>query len=130
MKNTILFLLFILLLCFKASYAQITEDSLTNSILPELDLVTSAKKEEKKKPASQKKNKKEYLGVKMQKQFTKVGSGPRQVVELFYFMRTYEDPNLYAQDVYWYDMKKKALAALKTLINLLCAPCMVLIKNL
>ena len=111
-------LLSFLLFCFfwhAATYAQITEDSLTNSILPELDLVTTTKKEEKKKPASKKKNKKEYLGIRMKKQFTKVGSGPRQVIELFYYMPTYEDPNLYAQDVYWYDMKKKAISRSKNI---------------
>jgi antitoxin component YwqK of YwqJK toxin-antitoxin module len=115
MKINLLSLLLISLLWHNAAHAQITEDSLTNSILPELDLVTSAKKEEKKKTPAKKKKKKEYLGVKMKKQFTKVGSGPRQVIELFYYMHTYEDPNLYAQDVYWYDMKKKAISRSKNI---------------
>ena len=115
MKVPSILLLLFVFLCCQTSYAQITEDSLTNSILPELDLVTSVKKEEKKKPARKKKSKKEYLGIKMQKQFTKAGSGTRQVVELFYFLRTYEDPNMYAQDVYWYDMKKKAVSRSKNI---------------
>jgi antitoxin component YwqK of YwqJK toxin-antitoxin module len=96
------------------SLAQITEDSLTNSVIPELDLVMPAKKEEKKAPQAKKK-KNIFLGTKIKKQFTKAGSGQRQIIELFYYARVYVEPNPYAQDVFWYDMKKKKITNAKTI---------------
>lgn len=99
--------------------AQITEDSLTNSILPQLDLVNISKKEkdkekEEKKPAPKKK-KNEFYGIKSKKQFTKLGKGPRQTIELFYYLPTFQEPSDYVPDVYWFDLKKRKITTTKNI---------------
>jgi antitoxin component YwqK of YwqJK toxin-antitoxin module len=109
-----LFLCLAALFCIETGMAQITEDSLTNSVIPELDLVLPAKKEEKKAPKVKKK-KNIYQGTKIKKQFTKAGSGSRQIIELFYYVREYKEPNPYVQEVFWYDTKKKIISKSKNI---------------
>ncbi len=111
MKFKLLLLFFLTVISRIAALAQINEDSLTNAIAPELDLITTVKKEEKKVQPKKKKN--EYLGIKTKKQFIKVGSGPRQTIELFNLMTEFKEPNPYIRDVYWYDSKTKKITLTK-----------------
>lgn len=65
------------------------------------------KKKDKKKKKKQKKN--VYFGLKTKKGFSRKGGGENAVLELFRYMKKYEEPNPYVRDVYWYDTKRKQI---------------------
>lgn len=56
-----------------------------------------------------KKNKKVFFGIKTKRQFAKTGFGKKQALELFHYLKQYEDPPEYAREFYWYDTKKKKI---------------------
>ena len=65
------------------------------------------KKKDKKKKKKQKKN--VYFGLKTKKGFSRKGAGDNAVLELFRYMKRYEEPDPYVRDVYWYDTKRKQI---------------------
>lgn len=83
--------------------------SLVNELAPDLGLNMDKKKksEESKKKVKVPKN--VFYGLKAKKNFTKIGKGDRQVVELFYTLVAYQEPDAYVRDVYWYDAKAKKI---------------------
>ena len=75
-----------------------------------VNLEAEEEEEEKKDKKKKKKHKKNvYFGLKTKKGFTKKGAGENAVLELFRYMKNYEEPNPYVRDVYWYDTKRKQI---------------------
>ncbi|WP_207433413.1 toxin-antitoxin system YwqK family antitoxin [Sabulibacter ruber] len=70
-----------------------------------------SKKEKKKEP----KKKKTYFGYRVKKGFARQGKGNNQVVETFYYLRDYKDPNPYVRDKHFFDVKKRRIFRAPTL---------------
>lgn len=70
-----------------------------------LDTVASDKKEEKPKKIP----KRVYYGLKTRKGYVKSFSGGKPMVELFYTLKTYQEPNEYVRDIYWFDTRRKKI---------------------
>lgn len=51
-------------------------------------------------------SKTEYEGLPMVRQFTKIGSGDRTIVEEFHVLKEWQDPSKYAREVYGYNPKE------------------------
>ena len=69
--------------------------------------------EETAKPRKKKRKKNVFYGLKTKKGFTKTGYGDNTVLELFYYLKEYKEPDKYAQVVYWYDFKRKQIRRTK-----------------
>ncbi len=67
------------------------------------------KKVEEVKRKKKKKKKKVYLGYKTRRGWTKAGTGKRQTIELFSYLKKWEEPNPYVKDIYWYSISKKKI---------------------
>jgi len=67
--------------------------------------------EEKEKigPKKKRRKRKVFYGLKTKKGFTKTGFGNKVIIELFYYLKEYKDPNPYVREIYWYDFKRKAI---------------------
>lgn len=64
-------------------------------------------KEEKEFTLKEKKPKRKvYYGKKTKKGFTKSGIGQSQVIEIFHYLKKWEEPNPYIKDIYWLDARK------------------------
>jgi hypothetical protein len=83
---------------------------LSSDAIPDLMLDADKRKvKEKEKKKKRKIKKNVYFGLKTRKNFTKTGSGDRQVIELFYTLKEYKDPNPYVRHVYWYDRNNRKI---------------------
>jgi len=61
------------------------------------------KEEEPVNTKKKKVKKKVYYGIKTKKGFTRRGEGDRVTVELFYYLKKAESPEIFVRDIYWYD---------------------------
>jgi|GEM_PF-752389 len=89
---------------------------LSSDAIPDLMLdADKRKKKEKERTKKRKIKKNVFFGLKTRKNFTKTGSGDRQVIEVFYTLKEYKDPNPYIRHVYWYDRNNRKItdAAIK-----------------
>ncbi len=50
-----------------------------------------------------------FYRLKTKKGFTRTGFGKDVVVELFYYLKVYEEPDSYVRDIFWYDFKKRKI---------------------
>ena len=66
----------------------------------------AAKEQEKEAQRKPTKKKKLFLGEKIKRGFTKSGAGKNQVIEVFYYLKYFQQPNAYAPARYYYDTKK------------------------
>jgi antitoxin component YwqK of YwqJK toxin-antitoxin module len=80
---------------------------------PSLTVAAKDSVEEKEKKKSKKK--KAYFGYRVKKGFAKQGKGKNLIVETFYYLREYKEPNAYVQDKHYYDVKKRRIFKTKTL---------------
>ena len=113
-KNTVMKIIFLLLatLSFTLAFAQKKERSLKTDTVPTLKLtVEERKKEEARKQKKMKKN--VFYEKKCRKMFTRQGEGNRETIEVFYVLKTFEDPNPYIRDIYWYDVTKDKIFSSK-----------------
>ena len=87
------------------------EGALADTARPALSLTldTAAQDQQKNKKRKLKKNKKEFLGYKIRRGYTKRGSSKNAEVEIFYYLRTYVEPNPYAPAKYFYNTKEKKI---------------------
>jgi len=69
-------------------------------------LVDLGKEEEVKEFKKKKKKKRVFYGYKTKKAFTKSGYGVRQKIEIFHYLKTWEDPDSYAKYIYWFNYEK------------------------
>lgn len=74
-----------------------------------IDLEAADEEAERAEPKKKKIKKRVYYGLKTKKGFTKVGFGENTTLELFHYLKVYQDPNPYAQEVYWYDFRRKQI---------------------
>ncbi|WP_148041255.1 toxin-antitoxin system YwqK family antitoxin [Rufibacter immobilis] len=75
------------------------------------DSVLEDKKGKKKEP----KKKKTYFGYRVKKGFTRQGRGDNEIVETFYYLREYKEPNPYVRDKHFFDVKKRKIFRSATL---------------
>ena len=67
----------------------------------------AARDKEKAKQRKPKKNKNIFLGQPIKKGFAKSGpKGKKQKIEIFYYLKTFQQPNPYAPGRYYYDSRK------------------------
>lgn len=86
------------------------ELAMADTARPTLALtVDTATQDQLKGKKKAKKNKKEFLGYRIKRGFTKSGSGRNTVVETFYYLRTFTEPNPYAPAKYYYNTKRKKI---------------------
>ena len=52
-----------------------------------------------------------FYGLKTKKGFTRTGFGENTVVELFNYLKEYQEPDGYVRDIYWYNFKRKRIVA-------------------
>lgn len=58
------------------------------------------------KHAKKKVSKRDYEGLAMVRQFIKIGSGDRTIVEEFHVLKEWQDPSKYARELYGYSQKE------------------------
>lgn len=106
------FLLFFTGLLLSSSNAFCQEDKkserqkkFTRDSIPELDLApdTLAQTSKKKK----KLKKKVFYGIKCKKGFTKTGRRDKQVIETFFYLKKFQQPDPYIKDIYVWDIRER-----------------------
>ncbi|WP_157593120.1 toxin-antitoxin system YwqK family antitoxin [Rufibacter tibetensis] len=90
----------------------ILNDSLAK---PSLAIAAKDSAAEKKKEKKEAKKKKTYFGYRVKKGFARQGKGKNQIVETFYYLREYKDPNPYVRDKHFFDVKKRRIFRSPTL---------------
>ena len=76
--------------------------------LPDLGLkIKEVRKREKERRRKKKLLHTEYEGLAIAKMVTTIGSGDRLTQIEFHILKTYQQPSLYAPDVYWYDTQNR-----------------------
>ena len=85
-------------------------DSLAKPSLAQASDTVDENKDKKKK---RKKN--VYFGYRVKKGFARQGKGKNQVVETFYYLREFQQPNDYVLDKHFYDVKKKKIFKTRTI---------------
>ncbi len=50
-----------------------------------------------------------FYGYKSKRGFTKSGFGDNAVVEIFYYLKKWVEPNPYVPEIYWYDFRRKRI---------------------
>jgi len=69
--------------------------------------------EEEEEETSNKKEKKRkrnvFYDIKTKKGYTESGYGQRVIIETFFYLKDYEEPDPYVRDIYWYDTKRKQI---------------------
>lgn len=56
-----------------------------------------------------KRKKNVFYGIKTKKGFARSGFGDDQVIELFYYLKEFQEPDPYVRNTYWYDFKKRKI---------------------
>lgn len=101
----------ICLLCFGYEVlAQIDDADNFTTINTPITVDLDAEDEEDIVEAKEKKRKKKvFYGVKTRKAYTRSGVGDKLTLELFYVLKEWRDPDPYVRDIYWYDMRRRAI---------------------
>lgn len=73
------------------------------------DMLEYEPEEEPKDFKKKKKKRRVYYGYKTKRGFTKKGSGTRTEIEIFHYLKVFEEPNAYVKEIYWYDYRKKKI---------------------
>ena len=60
-----------------------------------------------------KKKRRVYYGKKTKKGFTKTVKGKDVIIEVFHYLKVWEEPNKYIKDIYWYDINKTKITRSK-----------------
>ena len=96
----------------KDSLGSILSDMLGGSI-PDLGLkLSSFKKNKGEKREKKKASKTDYEGLPMIRQFIKIGSGDRTIVQEFNVLKNWQDPNPYVRETFGYSPKEARIKAL------------------
>jgi len=87
----------------------------TPSLVPKQVALTkeqekAAKDKEKAEQRKTKKKKNVFLGERIKKAYTKSGAkGKNQYVEVFYYLKTFKEPNAYSTAVYYFNPRKRKI---------------------
>lgn len=101
----------------KDSTGSLFSDVLGSSI-PDLGLkLNSFKKNKDQKREKKKVSKTDYEGLPMVRQFTKIGSGDRTIVEEFHVLKTWQDPNPYVRETFGFSPKEGRIKPLNKDLN-------------
>lgn len=73
----------------------------------ELDL--EAHNETKKEFKKKKPKKKVFYGLKTRRAFVAKDKGAHQVLEIFFYLKKWQDPNTFVKDIYWFDPLKQKI---------------------
>lgn len=65
--------------------------------------------EERVGPKKKKPKKNVFWGLKTKRAFTKTGYGANMTLELFHYLKEYQEPDKYVQEVYWFDFKRRQI---------------------
>jgi antitoxin component YwqK of YwqJK toxin-antitoxin module len=109
-----LILLFLICLNSRKSFAQDTDDLEDIEFIIERSqpLTIDLEEQESQNRTDKKKKKRKrnvFYGIKTKRAYTRKGYGDDAVVEIFHYLKEWRDPNPYAQDVYWYDFRRKQI---------------------
>jgi len=105
---SILFLIFLSFISPK-SFGQIDNNKVATDTIPTLEFAA----QEEVIPTKKKKVKKKvFYGLKCRRGFTAKGEGERMVIESFYFLKSYKEPNPYVKEIYVYDIRKQQIVKL------------------
>ncbi len=74
-----------------------------------IDLGAEDEEEEEVELKKEKRKRNVFYKIKTKKGFTRTGFGQDVVIELFYYLKVYEEPDPYVRDVFWYDFKKRKI---------------------
>jgi antitoxin component YwqK of YwqJK toxin-antitoxin module len=95
----------------------------TPSLVPKQVALTkeqekAAKDKDKAEQRKVKKKKNIFLGERIKKSYTKSGpKGKNQVVETFYYLKTFKEPNAYSTTVYYFNPRKRKIFRATTELN-------------
>jgi antitoxin component YwqK of YwqJK toxin-antitoxin module len=71
--------------------------------------------EEETKKKEKKRKKNVFYEIKTKKGFTQSGYGQSVVLELFHYLKEYEEPDPYVRDIYWYDTKRNQIRSTRNI---------------
>ncbi|WP_181306714.1 toxin-antitoxin system YwqK family antitoxin [Rufibacter sp. XAAS-G3-1] len=84
-------------------------DSLAKPSLATAAADSALEAKNKKDQKKESKKKKTYFGYRVKKGFARQGKGNNQIVETFYYLREYKEPNPYVRDKHYFDVKKRKI---------------------
>lgn len=82
---------------------------------PSLATASDSAEVEDQKDKKKKRKKNVYFGYRVKKGFARQGKGKNQIVETFYYLRTFKQPSDYVLDKHYFDVKRKKIFKARTL---------------
>lgn len=117
LKNSVFNVLILSILFSYSALAQQENESQSEDDFFTIDtpVTIDFEEEEEERVAPKKKKPKKgvYYNIKTRKGFTKVGFGDNIEIELFHYLKEYQPPNEYVQEVYWYDIERQKIRVSK-----------------
>ena len=74
----------------------------------QVNLNLDGEEEEEEEP-KKKKRRNEFYGLKTKPSYITRGQGNNMVRETFYYLKEYQEPDPFVQEVFWYDFRRKAI---------------------
>ena len=71
--------------------------------------MTEEEEEEEEEVPEKKRKRNVFYDIKTKKAYAKSGYGQNEKIEIFHILKTWEDPDPYVRDIYWYDFKSKSV---------------------
>jgi antitoxin component YwqK of YwqJK toxin-antitoxin module len=113
-------LLLLLTLAHREVYAQQEEKKIEEnenkdvlSVEPGMEVPLTVnldeEEEEEEEEHKKKRKKKVFYGIKTKKGYTKTGFGDDAVIETFFYLKQYEQPDPFVPEIYWYDFRRKRI---------------------
>lgn len=81
----------------------------TFSTPQDYELELEAHKEEEKEFKKKKPKKKVFYGYKTRRAFVAKDKGTHQILEIFFYLKNWENPNTFVKDIYWFDPVKQKI---------------------
>ncbi len=82
---------------------------------PNIELTADTTLVQVKKKKKRKKNKREFLGYRVKRGYTKYGSGNNTTIETFYYLPKYIEPSKYAPAKYYFNTRRKRIYKASTI---------------
>lgn len=73
-----------------------------------IDLEEEAEEEDPRKK-KEKRKKNVFYGIKTKKGYTRSGYGDNTTVEIFHYLKEWQEPDSYVPDIYWFDFRRKRI---------------------
>ncbi|WMJ72466.1 hypothetical protein RCC89_04725 [Cytophagaceae bacterium ABcell3] len=113
----------LLMLCSTEVLAQKNPRKARNDSIPRLDTLLDEDEEEEEekddsRSAKKKIKKKVFYGIKTKRSFIRKGKGPRQTLEMFYYLKKPLEPDPYIKSLHVFDIKKKKILEVSSLEEL------------